>query len=532
MQTLAEVFQTRFAEGDTWSKEALSGIRSQVSLDTLVCDLAVGSVRLATESPQSAVPTVLILTPDRLVFGQTSTGVGALRWLPLQSVVNLDAIDSASGTTLYYEISLTGGIAMAMQCPEDFVAAFVDTLTTGPRSTMEATSLDAVLPPILDDASSLDRIGPPALTEGEVPPLRSRSFDPFKGLGPDTEVHQDDPMDLTAETPIVTALPRIEDPRLGDPRLGDPLGGGFVNPEVATPEVANPEVANPEVASGGLPMRTPGAAYAGSPQTAPIAPLPGGHGGPVDRDAHADLSAPMSPPFGQPAIRGAQLASGETPVVQADGLVDDRWMDDILDESDPGGTPSWVNQEVSNWERWPEGTPNVAVPAGYTSEEINFGVDDFADLAGEFDEKNDLSELEDMPPAPAGMTLMHAVDANWWSDLTDWPEAFRSVTYLGGHPKHAKRKKNVTLHFTPMGLGVTTGGLKNWAMEIPWNRVRSIDIEGSDELMFRSSLRIDLSSSALVIDTDEGTVFFECRLRRPASVRASLAPMLNAMTGN
>lgn len=240
----------------------------------------------------------------------------------------------------------------------------------------------------------------------------------------------------------------------------------------------------------------------------------------------------MSPPFGQPAIRGAQLASGETPVVQADGLVDDRWMDDILDESDPGGTPSWVNQEVSNWERWPEGTPNVAVPAGYTSEEVNFGVDDFADLAGEFDEKNDLSELEDMPPAPAGMTLMHAVDANWWSDLTDWPEAFRSVTYLGGHPKHAKRKKNVTLHFTPMGLGVTTGGLKNWAMEIPWNRVRSIDIEGSDELMFRSSLRIDLSSSALVIDTDEGTVFFECRLRRPASVRASLAPMLNAMTGN
>jgi hypothetical protein len=570
-------------------------------MNTPVWDVAVGSIRLVTESPQSAVPTMLILTPDRLVFGQTSIGVGALRWLPLDSVVNLDAIDSASGTILYYEILLTGGIALAVQCPEAFMSAFVNALTAGPSAPTEEPTLEEVLPPIVDDASSLDALGPPSLTEAVVPSLDTPPFDPFAGLGPVPAFH-DDPCDRTAETPSIPSLPISDStPIFGEPprpRDGSPTSEGGVwapaDPSaqplaseasfegnsgqaahtdrvveddhrvefgptydassalagtpasdlthpLAVPVVPEePSVGGipgpGEVHSAGLPVRTPGAAYAGNPQTnglgTPSGRTPGAGSAAIGRDAHADLTAPLSPPYGQPVIHGAVRASGETPVVADAEPVDDLWMEDLLDDADTGGTPSWAGNDVSTWERWPEGTPNIAVPAGYTSEEINFGIDDFADLAGEFDEKNVLSELEDMPPAPPGMSLIHAIETNWWSELADWPEAFRSVTYLGGHPKHAKRRKNVTLHFTPMGLGVTTGGLKNWAMEIPWSRVRWIDIEGSDELMFRSSLRIDLSSSALVVDTDEGTVFFECRLRRPASVRSSLAPMINAMSGN
>ena len=117
--------------------------------------------------------------------------------------------------------------------------------------------------------------------------------------------------------------------------------------------------------------------------------------------------------------------------------------------------------------------------------------------------------------------------APWVRPGLIWPEPQRGVLYLGGHPAHPRKRKNGTLVFSPAGIDVSGTGFQSWAMTMDWAFVDRVEIQGPDELMFADNLKIDASSTALIVCMVDGTrMFFEIRSKRPPSIRAALAPVL------
>lgn len=589
MRTLGQALNQTFPDDDTWPRHALAGLGAQVSMDMPIADLAVGRMWLLTDGAENSVPTLLILAADRLVFGQTAQGRGGLRWLPLESINNIDAIDDERGRLVHYELLLSGNIVLALQAPDGFVSSLVTVLTGAP--TAEPRLAD-MLTEVADDASALDDLGPASLRESDVPVV-------VPGAGDDAAV-VDEPLvdrvddDVTGECPVqrfdepmAATEPAVVEPAPVEPTLesrpGDPVDQDDLTREItqvprpmaAAPIVEPPAPAEPtgawtpDVDVYGIDRGPSHGDYAPAPdrfddlvsydaptaETDMVTPISGVHGivtdaapvaepapvadtTPVYEPHHVDTAfAPTYEPHHVDSTSAPAAPTDDAEVLDewwsqpapADGLVWDE-VSSTADGTRPDVADSYLDvpgPAIGGWEAWPEGAPNVAAPAGYSADEMNPGVDDFADLGTGFDPTGGLDDLP--APAESGMQLMNATETVWWESFNQWPDEFRSVTYLGGHPRNPKRRKNIGVGFSETGLKASASGFGGWELQVPWNRVRSLDIEGSDELMFRSSLRIDLSSTAIVVDTDEGTLFFECRLRRPASVRSALAPLVNAM---
>lgn len=117
--------------------------------------------------------------------------------------------------------------------------------------------------------------------------------------------------------------------------------------------------------------------------------------------------------------------------------------------------------------------------------------------------------------------------APWNRAGVTWPPPVAGVTYVGGHGSQPRKRKNGTLSFSPRGIEASGSGLQSWSLHIEWLEVTAMRIEGTDEVMFTEGVRIDASSSALIVELVDGTkTFFEVRLRRPGSLRSPLAPLL------
>ncbi len=115
----------------------------------------------------------------------------------------------------------------------------------------------------------------------------------------------------------------------------------------------------------------------------------------------------------------------------------------------------------------------------------------------------------------------------WHSTGVAWPETLKGVSYLGGHPGHLRKRKNGAMMFSPAGVDITGSGFQSWSMHIDWSFIQRIEILGADEVMFTEHMKVDGNSSAVVVEVLDGTkLFFEVRLRRPPSLRATLAPIL------
>lgn len=120
-----------------------------------------------------------------------------------------------------------------------------------------------------------------------------------------------------------------------------------------------------------------------------------------------------------------------------------------------------------------------------------------------------------------------AADAPWNHRAVQWPAPLSGVTYVGGHPDQTRKRKNGTITFGPAGLRVAGSGLQSWDLDLPWTQVTKLRIEGTDEVMFTEGVRIEPSSSAVIVELIDGAkVYFEVRMRRPGSLRSPLAPML------
>lgn len=115
----------------------------------------------------------------------------------------------------------------------------------------------------------------------------------------------------------------------------------------------------------------------------------------------------------------------------------------------------------------------------------------------------------------------------WLNPSMVWPDPLRGVAYIGGHPDHARRRKNGTLVFTPRGWTAAGGGMSNWMIAVGWDEVEHVSIQNAEELEFVEGFKIDPSSSALCVQLVDGSqVILEVRMRRPPSLRATLAPVL------
>lgn len=129
-----------------------------------------------------------------------------------------------------------------------------------------------------------------------------------------------------------------------------------------------------------------------------------------------------------------------------------------------------------------------------------------------------------------GAALRDAVSADPQDALRaiPYPEPFKGVSYLGGHPDHPRKRKNSVLVFSSAGVAMTGGGMGGGQFAIPWAQVRSLDVQGADEVKFTHNHRIDLNSSAVIVELRSGDVLvFEVKLRRPATMRSTLAPILS-----
>ena len=131
------------------------------------------------------------------------------------------------------------------------------------------------------------------------------------------------------------------------------------------------------------------------------------------------------------------------------------------------------------------------------------------------------------PPPPSPMAPSASPAMPWQSPAIAWPETLKSVTYLGGHPGHQRKRKNGAMVFSPTGIDVSGGGFQSWSMHVDWSFVDRIEVFGADEVMFTDHMKIDGNSSAVVVQVLDGTkLYFEVRLRRPPSLRVTLAPVL------
>lgn len=135
--------------------------------------------------------------------------------------------------------------------------------------------------------------------------------------------------------------------------------------------------------------------------------------------------------------------------------------------------------------------------------------------------------------APIGPGPTGAVEPPpWQAPGMAWPDPVRGVVYLGGHPSHPRKRKNGTMRFSPVGLEVRGSGFHDWEMTMDWGYVDQLDVQGPDEVMFGDQLKIDSSSSAVIVVMNDGTrMVFEVRTRRPPSLRSAIAPVL-LMVGN
>lgn len=154
--------------------------------------------------------------------------------------------------------------------------------------------------------------------------------------------------------------------------------------------------------------------------------------------------------------------------------------------------------------------------------------DEAPPTAASFAEAPDLTMPAPAESSPAAPPQEPAVEPlPWLAPGMAWPDPVRGVVYLGGHPSHPRKRKNGTMRFSPLGLEVRGSGFHDWEMTMDWGYVDQLDVQGPDEVMFGDQLKIDSSSSAVIVVMNDGTrMVFEVRTRRPPSLRSAMAPVL------
>lgn len=102
------------------------------------------------------------------------------------------------------------------------------------------------------------------------------------------------------------------------------------------------------------------------------------------------------------------------------------------------------------------------------------------------------------------------------------------VTYLGGFPGHAKRKKRCTATLSTKGIEISTG--PDVKLGLAWDDVMSLDAQNSDEARFRTNTKIHRDASAIIIEPKEGDlVVLEARDCPTVALRQAIITLLKGV---
>jgi len=113
-------------------------------------------------------------------------------------------------------------------------------------------------------------------------------------------------------------------------------------------------------------------------------------------------------------------------------------------------------------------------------------------------------------------------------------------TYLGGYPGHERKGSNAVLTDTKSGLKCKRG--LSTIMEVPWSEVRSIEVDGPDQVakrvtatrlltigVFAFAAKKKAKQAFVIVTTSAGELILECE-DEPMKLRAKVAPLARQAT--
>ena len=169
MLTLGQAIDRRFVHDDPWAHDALAALGDS-ERDDEVHDVAKGWLRIGGESG-TLVDALFVLTASRIGFSQTSHDGVPPQWIPLRSIVALDAIEGVPYPLVTVEVQLSGDVAILVGWPDAFCGEVVEVLTAdlaaAARQSAPAVEPETMPQDFADPASTANAADPAALDELE-----------------------------------------------------------------------------------------------------------------------------------------------------------------------------------------------------------------------------------------------------------------------------------------------------------------------------------------------------------------------------
>jgi hypothetical protein len=513
MVTLSEAIERRFPLDDEWARLAL-GTMGGLSDEATVHDIAQGWLRVGGDAGV-LVDTLFVLTEERLGFGQTQAETGQPSWIELARVVALDAIEGLPYPLVAVEVQLAGGIAMLVGWPDEFCQQVVDVLTRSVQRARDEAVTAATGPmpaDFADPAATVEHADPSTIEDlspsgwVEAPVLEPPAAAPPAAELPDAAAPAPAP-DLDTASPWASSPWSSDRSTQPDPidALGTPAWSTPVEPEPAAPEAVWP----PE----------------------PVAPEPVAYDDRFVAETHAPFPEAQVPdtqfPDTQPEPAEDSTPAGFEPLFGSGDVAADHderveaffGPDDV--ETYAVADPPPFHDEPSGFAGFGVGAPE---PQELTPS--------WADPSAADGPAPAHSPVPEPGPAPEEASAARPRSALSSRSIV-WPEPFRPSNFLGDHPEHSRRRKNVSLGFSPAGITAVSTGFHAWKLHLLWDDVRSLEFEGADEVKFTHNHRIDMNATAVIITlTDDTTMVFEVRSRRPAMMRSTMAPIVNALASH
>jgi hypothetical protein len=457
MLTLGQAIDRRFAQEDPWAREALA-VLGQTGPDDEVHDVAKGWLRIGGDSG-TLVDALFVLTASRIGFAQTSQDGLPPQWIPLRSIVALDAIEGLPYPLVTVEVQLSGDVAILVGWPDAFCSIVVDVLTED----LARANDQSQAPP--EPESMPEDFADPASTASAADPATLDDLDPSPWQ--EQDVTEPAPGDWAASAQVSSDEPVIEDEA--------PLSTPFSSPPVVEPPT-------------------------------PSAPVP-----PAGLFGVIGDTGSFDPAFDE-------LTHDEPTFDESQADEPTAALDESSDESPAGEAPLSSFHSATS-ALFAASDPEVEERAdAFFSDEHPEAGEEIAAFA------------EEPPPFAAPAPSGGMTPPAFASRMIQWPEPFRSVVYMGENPNHPRRRKGVTLAFSPAGVTAVSSGFSAWKVHLGWDDVSDLEFQGADEVKFTYDHRIDVNATAAIVGLNDGTAMvFEIKGRRPATLRSSMAPIVNAV---
>ena len=178
MLTLGQAIDRRFAHDDPWAHDALAAL-GQTERDDQVHDVAKGWLRIGGESG-TLVDALFVLTASRIGFAQTSHDGVPPQWIPLRSIVALDAIEGVPYPLVTVEVQLSGDVAILVGWPDVFCSEVVEVLTAdlaaAARQSAPSVEPETMPTDFADPASTANAADPATLDELDPSPWQEQDL--------------------------------------------------------------------------------------------------------------------------------------------------------------------------------------------------------------------------------------------------------------------------------------------------------------------------------------------------------------------